>query len=297
MRRCRRESPDPPQRGPRPTPNDPKVRSPPRVAGSSRRPRTARASSRGLRELAPRGWRWTRGLAKGAGRRREDRHFHLNRTVEAVAEPVFRFAHEDPDPFREDGGRGNLPAEPLHELRQPKAHAAALQAHRIQREGPRSLGDGTLDETIAISSARQVFPIGPWSPEADADGLRKGPDGRLCRREDHVHVNRSPVRPLRKIVGDRIDEFRRAGDGFECEESLRVVTVLVRGIQEVAGLGKRPRLPKDALQGDPREGRRNEPDRIGHDIHGRPSRYADGDSQPSPFASAWGIVSAQLSTY
>src|SRR5204863_309420 len=41
----------------------------------------------------------------------------------------------------------------------------------------------------------------------------------------------------------------------------------------------------------------NEANRIRGGLHGPDSHYADGDSHPSPFASAWGAVSAQLSTY
>src|SRR5439155_2119725 len=99
--------------------------------------------------------------------------------VETVAQPVLRLAHEDPGAFGEDGGCGDLPSETLHELRQPEAYAASLEAHGIQGEGPRSSGDGPFHKAISVPSTRQAFPVGGRLLEARAHRFGEGPDGGL----------------------------------------------------------------------------------------------------------------------
>src|SRR5437660_1565256 len=167
-------SPGPRRTGRRSTPIDSKLPRPHPIAAPIPRSRSARASSRTLRELTPRHGRLAGRRAKGTGRRRIDRDVHLERAVESVPHLLFRLTDEVSDALREDRGGG---------------------------------------------------------------------------------------------------------------------------IQEVARVVEGPGSPENSVQRTAGEARRNEADRIRGHLHGLNSHYADGDSQPSPLASACGVVSAQLSTY
>src|SRR6266480_2058487 len=273
-------SPGPRRTGRRSTPIDSKLPRPHPIAAPIPRSRSARASSRTLRELTPRHRRLGGRRAKGTGRRRIDRDVHLERAVESVPHLLFRLTDEVGDALREDRGGDRTSAKAFQELRQTESDATPLKAHPVQGQGPGTWKDRSLDESFSIPPARQVFPVRGRSPEACPEGLGQGPDRRLSRGEDHIDVDRG-----------------EAGDRLDGEEALRVIAVRVGGIQEVARVVEGPGSPENSVQRTAGEARRNEADRIRGHLHGLDSHYADGDSQPSPLASACGVVSAQLSTY
>src|SRR2546429_642914 len=207
---------------------------------------------------------------------------------------------DEGDGFRLDRrvrGGDRTSAKAFQELRQTESDATPLKAHPVQGQGPGTWKDRSLDESFSIPPARQVFPVRGRSPEACPEGLGQGPDRRLSRGEDHIDVDRGAAGPGRHVVRNRIDERGETGDRLDGEEALRVIAVRVGGIQQMAPCVEGPGLPENSVQRSAGEARGNEADRIRGHLHGLDSHYADGDSQPSPLASACGVVSAQLSTY
>src|SRR6059058_254146 len=290
-------SPGPRRTGRRSTPIDSTLPRPHPTAAPTLRSRSARASSRTLRELPP-GYRRLAGRrAEGTGRRRMDRDVHLEGAIESIPDLLFRLTDEIGDAFREDRGGDRTSAQAFQELRQTQSDATSLEAHPVQGQGPRTRRDRSLDESFSIPPARQILPICRGPPETSREGLGQRSDRGLRGGEDNIDVDSRPVRPSYHVVCDRLDERRGAGDRLDGEEALRVIPVRVGRIQEMARLGEGSRVHENPVERTARECPGNEANRIRGGLHGPDSHYADGDSHPSPFASAWGAVSAQLSTY
>src|SRR5438034_531578 len=165
--------------------------------------------------------------------------------------------------------------------------------------GPRRTGRRStpIDSTLPRPHPTAAPTLRSRSARASSRGLRQRPDRGLRGGEDNIDVDSRPVRPSGHVVRDRIDERRGAGDRLDGEEALRVIPVRVGRIQEMARLGEGSRVHENPVERTARECPGNEANRIRGGLHGPDSHYADGDSHPSPFASAWGAVSAQLSTY
>src|SRR5436309_953104 len=228
---------------------------------------------------------------------RMDRDVYLERAIEWIPLLLLRLTAEIGDAFSEGRGGDGTSAEAFQELRRTQSGATRLGAHPVQGQGPGTRRDRSPDESFSIPPARQILPVCRGPPETSREGLGQRPDRGLRGGEDNIDVDSRPVCPSGHVVRARTDERRGAADRLDGEEALRVIAFRVGGIEEVAGLGEGSRLPENPVERPSRERRGNEANRIRGGLHGPDSHYADGDSHPSPFASAWGAVSAQLSTY